>query len=57
MKYRDAMQAAKTVEECNAVITERQTLVQERAKENGVAAPIGPRGNPCERMKARGLFG
>jgi len=56
-KYRDAMHEVKTIEECNAVIGERQQLIVKRAQEKGVAAPIGPRGNPCERMKAHGMFG
>jgi hypothetical protein len=56
-KYRDAMHEVTTIEECNAVIGERQQLIEKRAQEKGVVAPLGPRGNPCERMKAHGIFG
>jgi non-homologous end joining protein Ku len=56
-KYRDAMHEVKTMAECNAVVAERQQLVQQRAKEKGVAVPTAPRGDMCERMKARGFIG
>ena len=36
---------------------QHRQLVEERAKEKGVAAPLGPRGNACERMKMRGMTG
>jgi hypothetical protein len=55
--HQEKMHSLKTVEECNAYVAEHQKLMAERAKEKGVAAPAGPRGNPCERMKARGMFG
>ena len=55
--HRDAMHSFKTVEECAAYMTQHQQLLQERAKAQGVAAPPGPRGNACERMKARGMIG
>ena len=55
--HRDAMHSFKTVEECTAYMTQHQQLLQERAKAQGVAAPPGPRGNACERMKARGMIG
>ena len=55
--HRDMMHSFKTVDECTAYMTEHQKLLQDRAKEKGVAAPPGPRGNPCERMKARGMIG
>ncbi len=56
-QHREMMHSFKTVEECNAYLTEHQKLMAERAKEKGVAAPAGPRGNACERMKARGMIG
>jgi hypothetical protein len=56
-QHRLAMHSFKTAEECNAYIAQHQQLVQERAKEKGVAAPVGPRGNMCERMKMRGMIG
>ena len=55
--HRDAMHSFKTVEECTAYMTQHQQLLQERAKAQGVTAPPGPRGNACERMKARGMIG
>jgi hypothetical protein len=55
--HRDAMHSFKTVEECTAYMTQYQQLLQERAKAQGVTAPPGPRGNACERMKARGMIG
>lgn len=55
--HRDAMHSFKTVEECTAYMTQHQQLLQERAKAQGVAVPPGPRGNACERMKARGMIG
>jgi len=55
-KFREAMHGVKTVAECTAVVEQRQALVAERAKEKGIAGPAGPRGNPCERMKARGFI-
>lgn len=55
-KFRDAMHEMKTVAECNAVVAQRQALIAERAKEKGIAAPPGPRGDMCERMKARGFI-
>lgn len=56
-QHREMMHSFKTVEECNAYLAEHQKLMAERAKEKGVAAPAGPRGNACERMKARGMIG
>ncbi len=55
-QYHDAMHAVKTVDECNALVVQHRQLLQDRAKEAGVAPPAGPRGNPCERMKARGFI-
>jgi len=55
--HRDTMHSFKTVEACTAYMTQHQQLLQERAQAKGVAVPPGPRGNPCERMKARGLIG
>jgi hypothetical protein len=56
-QHREKMHSFKTVEECNAYLTEHRQMMAERAKEKGVSAPAGPRGNPCERMKARGMLG
>jgi hypothetical protein len=56
-QHREKMHSFTTVEQCNAYFAEHQKLIAERAKEKGLAAPTGPRGNPCERMKARGMFG
>lgn len=55
--HREKMHSFKSVEECNAYLAEHQKLMAERAKEKGVAAPPGPHGNACERMKAHGMFG
>ncbi len=55
-KFRDAMHEMKTVAECEAVVAQRHQLVTERAKEKGVTLPAAPRGNMCERMKARGFI-
>jgi hypothetical protein len=55
--HRDAMHSFKTVEECAAYMAQHQQLLQERAKAKGVEPPPGPRGNACERMKARGVIG
>ena len=56
-QHRETMHSLTTVEQCSAYMAQHQQLLQERAKEKGVTAPVGPRGNPCERMKARGMFG
>jgi hypothetical protein len=56
-QHREKMHSFKTVEECNAYLAEHRSLLTERAKEKGVSAPAGPHGNPCERMKARGIIG
>ena len=56
VKFRDAMHEVKTVAECTAVVEQRHALVAERAKEKGVTVPAAPRGNMCERMKARGFI-
>jgi hypothetical protein len=54
--FRDTMHATKTVEACRAAVAEHRALIEQRAKEKGVTAPAGPRMDPCERMKARGLL-
>lgn len=56
-QHREKMHSFKTVEECNAYLTEHRQLMAERAKETGVTAPVGQRGNPCARMRARGIIG
>ena len=56
-QHREAMHSLTTVEQCNAYIAGHRQMLEERAKEKGVAPPPGPRGNVCERMKARGMFG
>ena len=53
--HREKMFAAKTYDECKRVQAEQHTLMQARAKEQGVALPDAPRGNACERMRARGF--
>lgn len=55
--HREAMHSFKSAEECTAYVAKQRELLTERAKEKGVAAPLGPRGDMCERMKARGMFG
>jgi hypothetical protein len=55
-QHRLAMHSFKTTEECTAYIAQHQQMLQERAKEKGVAAPSGPRGNMCERMKMHGFM-
>jgi hypothetical protein len=50
------MHAVKTLDECNAITAQHRQLLEQRAKEKGLAAPPGPRGNMCERMKARGFI-
>ena len=56
-QHREAMHSLTTVEQCNAYIAGHRQLLEERAREKGVAPPPGPRGNVCERMKAHGMFG
>lgn len=56
-QHRLAMHSFKTAEECTAYVAQHRQLVQERATEKGMAAPVGPRGNMCERMKMRGMIG
>jgi hypothetical protein len=56
-QHREAMHSLTSVEQCNAYMAEHRQLLLERAKEKGVAPPPGPRGDMCERMKARGMFG
>ena len=53
-EHRRKMLGATTYAECQAVLAEHRKLIEERAKERGVAAPPGPRTDMCERMKARG---
>ena len=54
--FHDEMHAVKTLDECNAITAQHRQLLEQRAKEKGVAAPAGPQGNMCERMKARGFI-
>jgi hypothetical protein len=56
-QFREKMHSFKTVDECNAYLAEHRKLITERAKEKGLPEPTTPRGNPCERMKARGMLG
>jgi hypothetical protein len=53
-EHRQKMLAVTTYAECEAVLEEHRKLIEERAKERGVAPPPGPRTDMCERMKARG---
>ena len=55
--HRENMHSLKSVDECEAYLAQHRQMLQERAKASGVAIPAGPRGNACERMKARGMFG
>jgi hypothetical protein len=52
--FRDQMHATTTVEACKATMAAHRAVIEQRAKEQGVTLPAGPRGDPCERMKARG---
>lgn len=56
IKFRDAMHEVKTVAECTAVVEQRDALLVERAKAQGVLLPARPGSNMCERMKARGFI-
>lgn len=49
------MRAVKTYDECKTVQTEHRTVMEARAKENGVNL-MSPRGNRCDMLKARGLI-
>jgi Spy/CpxP family protein refolding chaperone len=53
-QHRQKMLAMTTYADCKALLDEQRKLIDERAKERGVAAPRGPRTDMCERMKARG---
>ena len=53
-EHRQKMLGVGTVAECQAVLEEHRKLIEERAKERGLAPPPGPRTDMCERMKARG---
>lgn len=54
--HRNAMRAAKTVEECKALQAEHRALLENRAKDKGVSLPV-PRANACERIMASGQQG
>jgi Spy/CpxP family protein refolding chaperone len=54
--FHDAMHAVKTLDECNALVARHRQLLEQRAREKGVAAPAGPRGDVCGRVKARGFI-
>ncbi len=54
--HRNAMRAAKSVEECKALQTEHRALLETRAKDKGVSLPV-PRANACERRFAAGVRG
>ena len=53
--HRDKMWSAKNYDECKAIQEENHKVMTERAKEQGKTLPT-PRGNGCDRMKARGYF-
>ena len=53
--HRETMHSFTTVEQCNAYLAEHRQLIAERAQAAGLAVPP-QRGNPCERMKARGFL-
>jgi hypothetical protein len=49
------MRAVKTYDECKVVQTTHRTVIETRAKEKGLNL-MSPRGNPCDKLKARGLI-
>ena len=49
------MRAVKTYDECKTVQTTHRTAIETRAKEKGLNL-MSPRGNPCDKLKARGLI-
>ena len=53
--HMETMHSFTTVEQCNAYLAEHRQLIAERAQAAGLAVPP-QRGNPCERMKARGFL-
>ena len=53
--HMETMHSFTTVEQCNAYLAEHRQLIAERAQAQGLAVPP-QRGNPCERMKARGFL-
>src|SRR3954471_14903242 len=53
-EHRQKMLGITTYAECQSVQAEQRKLIEERAKERGVAAPPVPRTDMCERMRARG---
>ena len=55
--HRQKMLGATTLAECQAVLEEHRKLIEQRARERGVATPPGPRTDMCQRMKARGRLG
>jgi hypothetical protein len=54
-EYQKKMRAAKTYEECKAIMEEHRATMEARAKEKGVTLRT-PRVNACDRMKARGIL-
>ena len=54
--HRNAMRAAKTVDECKALQAEHRALLETRAKDKGISLPV-PRANACERRFAAGTRG
>ncbi len=52
--HREKMLSLKTYEECKAFQAEHRSLMEARAKEQGLSLPI-PRQNACDRMKASNL--
>jgi len=55
LAHRNRMFSAKTYDECKVIQSEQHKTMTERAKAQGKTLPT-PRGNACDRMKARGFL-
>lgn len=53
--FRAKMREVKTLDECKTLQAEHRTVLEIRAKEQGITLPT-PRRDHCERMKARGVI-
>ncbi len=54
--HREAMHSFKSVDECKAYWTQHRAAMTARAQQQDITPGPGPRGDPCERMAARGFF-
>jgi hypothetical protein len=54
-EFQTKMRAAKTYDECKAILAEHHAVMEARAKEKGVTLNA-PRYNACDQMKARGFL-